>query len=471
MPKKINVPQDIQHIEHPDYKNEIVEIVKGNYSPKILKDKILDYHENDIADALEILDKENRHKVFNILDGETLSAILEYSDEVKKYFSELTLRKKLDILIHSEADVAVDYLDEVDEKERKTLIDLMDNDTKEDISLIDSFDDEEIGSRITTNFICINYGVSVREATKELIKQASEHDNVSTIYVVDNDEVFYGAIDLKDLIVARDGTNLDEIIVKSYPYVYGNELVADCIERIKDYCEDSIPVLDSTNKLIGVMTSQDIVEIVDDEMGEDYAKFAGLAAEEDLSEPLFKSIKKRFPWLVVLLFLGMIVSSVVGMFEHVVASLALLVSFQSLVLDMSGNVGTQSLAVTIRVLMDEQLTGKQKLKLVAKEGRVGFINGLILGTASFIFIGLFILLFKHQPAHIAFGISSCTGIALLVSMFLSSLSGTVIPIIFKKLKIDPAVASGPLITTVNDLIAVVAYYGLAWILLLNIMKI
>lgn len=162
-------------------------------------------------------------------------------------------------------------------------------------------------------------------------------------------------------------------------------------------------------------------------------------------------------------------SSVVGAFEHVVAHLTLIVSFQSLVLDMAGNVGTQSLAVTIRVLMDKRVTGRQKLSLVLKETRVGIANGLALGVLSVGFIGLYLIALKGQAPGAAFAVSACTGIALLVSIILSSVAGTVIPIVFDKLHIDPAVASGPLITTVNDLIAVVTYYGLAWLLLINVL--
>ena len=158
-----------------------------------------------------------------------------------------------------------------------------------------------------------------------------------------------------------------------------------------------------------------------------------------------------------------------GAFEHVVAHLTLIVSFQSLILDMSGNVGTQSLAVTIRVLMDEKLNGKQKLYLVAKEARIGLANRFVLGILSFVFIGLYLIALKGQSVTLALSVSLCTGIALLVSIMLSAVTGTVVPIIFKKLKVDPAVASGPLITTVNDLVAVVTYYGLAWILLINVL--
>ena len=203
-----------------------------------------------------------------------------------------------------------------------------------------------------------------------------------------------GAIDLKKLIIAREGTELSDITMTSYPYVYASEEIEDCISRMKDYSEDSIPVLDSDNKLLGVLTSQDVMQLVDDEMGDDYAKLAGLASEEDLNEPMGRSIHKRLPWLIILLFLGMVVSSVVGAFEGVVAQLPLIIAFQSLVLDMAGNVGTQSLAVTIRVLMDENVSGMQKLYLVAKEAKVGLAKWS--GAGSDVFFVYRLILDEYQ---------------------------------------------------------------------------
>ena len=274
--------------------------------------------------------------------------------------------------------------------------------------------------------------------------------------------------DKKDLITAREGMNLESIIAHSYPYVLDHEKIDDCIDTIKDYAEDSIPVLSKDKHILGVITSDDIVEMVDNEMGEDYAKLAGLTAEEDLKETTLQSMKKRMPWLIILLFLGMIVSSVVGIFENVVAALPIVICFQSLVLDMAGNVGTQSLAVTIRVLMDENLSGKQKLLLVVKEVRIGLVNGGLLGIMALVFLGIYVHLFKGYTWLGAFAVSGCVGVSLLVAMAISSLVGTVIPMFFHKIKIDPAVASGPLITTVNDLVAVVTYYGLAFLFLIEL---
>ena len=454
---------------HPDYKGEILGIVRSDLTPRLMAEKLLSYHENDIAEALELMSREERRRLYSVLGSEALAGILEYSDMTKEYLSELGIRKRIDILGHMDAQAAVDYLRELDRTERSDLLELMDEERRRELLLLSSFDEDEIGSRMSTNFVSISSGLSIRQAMRSLIDQAAEKDNISTIYVVDADGALSGAIDLKDLIIAREGTELSAITKSSYPYVYAQEQIEDCIERLRDYSEDSIPVLDGDNKLRGVLTSQDITKLVDDELGEDYAKLAGLSAQEDLREPLKKSMGKRLPWLIILLGLGLVVSSVVGAFEGVVAHLTLIISFQSLILDMAGNVGTQSLAVTIRVLMDEQLSAREKALLVLKESRVGLANGLILGLMSFVFIGLYLLLLKSQPAALAFSVSMCTGAALILSILLSSITGTVVPLAFKKLKVDPAVASGPLINTLNDLVAVVTYYGLAWLLLINIM--
>ena len=455
--------------QHPDYRTEIADILRSNLTPRKMQERLLQYHENDIAAALELLKKDERMRLYSILQTDTLASVLEYAGLLEEYMGELSIRKRVEILSRVEPGTAVEYLAQLEKAERNVLIELMDEDVRREITLLSSFDDDEIGSRMTTNYICVHSGVSVREAMHELIEQAADNDNISTLYVVDEEDMFVVAIDLKDLIIAREGTRLESITMSSYPYVYANEQIEDCIERMKEYSEDSIPVLDADNRLKGVLTSQDITQLVDDEMGEDYARLAGLSAEEDLKEPLKRSIGKRLPWLMVLLGLGLVVSSVVGMFEHVVAHLTLIVSFQSLILDMAGNVGTQSLAVTIRVLMDEQISGRQKLFLIGKEARVGLVNGLILGTLSVVCIGLYLVALKGQTVMMAFSVSLCTGIALVVSILLSSICGTAVPLAFKKMNVDPAVASGPLITTINDLVAVVSYYGLAWLLLIRVL--
>lgn len=454
-----------------DYEKELIAIIKSGEPPQEIRKKLEDYHENDIASIWEDLTKEERIKVYRLLGNDTVSEIFTYlGDDVSRYLEELGMENAADILESMDADDAVDILDEMEDEKSDQFIRLMDEEARHDIGLIQSYEDDEIGSKMTTNFIVIERGLTIPGAMKELVKQAADNDNISTIYVVDQNECFCGAVDLKDLIIARKYMALEDLITTSFPYVYAKETIDDCIEELKDYSEDSIPVLDYDKKILGVITAQDIVEVVDEEMGEDYARLAGLTAEEDLNEPLLESMKKRIPWLAVLLALSLVVSAVVGIFEQVVSQLTLVVSFQSLILGMAGNAGTQSLAVTIRVLMDENLTGGQKLRLMFKEMRVGLVNGFLLGVLSMVFIGLYIELAKGRGLGFSFAVSACIGFSLMIAMLISSVMGTVIPMLFHKIKVDPAVASGPLITTVNDLVAVVTYYGLAWILLINVLR-
>lgn len=209
---------------------------------------------------------------------------------------------------------------------------------------------------------------------------------------------------------------------------------------------------------VGVNHCKDVVT----NPSEDFAR------NTDLSEPVSASVVKRLPWLVILLFMGTGVSAMVGLFESIVAQLPIIMCFQSLILDMAGNVGTQSLAVAIRVLISDDIGAKKKFSLIAKECYIGLANGAILGLLSFIAIGIYLCL-AGNPTGVSFSISGCLGVAMVVAMVISSFAGTAIPIAFKKIGVDPAVASGPLITTVNDMVAVVTYYGFSWLILINVM--
>lgn len=265
---------------------------------------------------------------------------------------------------------------------------MMNNMVKKDLT-------QDIGSRMSGNFVCIRDTLTIREAMSELVRQAGVHDNIATLYVVDAGGVYAGAIDLKDLIIARENDRLADIIRRGYPYVFTNERTADCAERIADYEEDSLPVLTEDRHIAGVLTAQELVELVDDAMGDDYAKLGGLTSEEDLREPVLVSMKKR----------------------------------------------------------------------------VGLLNGGCLGVMALAFLGVYVRVCKGYAWLSAFLISGCVGVSLVVAMVISSLVGTLIPMLFHRIRIDPAVASGPLITTVNDLVAVVTYYGLALVFLVNMFHI
>ena len=242
--------------------------------------------------------------------------------------------------------------------------------------------------------------------------------------------------------------------------------------KFKEYALNLVPVLDDDDILIGVITSDDIVEVVDEELGEDYAKLAGLTEEEELDESIFESCKKRLPWLALLMFLAMVVSILISSFEAAISKIAVIVFFQSMILGMAGNCGTQSLAVTIRVLTDEEIDAKKILQIIFKELRIGLLNGFLLGLLSFVSVFAFLYVSKKpiiagDDVFIladALQVSFIVALSLFVALAIATVVGTVIPILLKKLKIDPAVASGPFISTINDICAVIIYYGLTTLL-------
>lgn len=450
-------------------RNELLELLQSAQSDEILREKLSDYHANDIASIFPLLTAEQRTAVYRATETSFLSDIFSYLKDAEQYTSELETAQLVNIIDSMDADDAVDLLEQLEQEQQDAIIGLLDTDTKEDISLINSFDDTQLGSKITTNCIVIPNTFSVKEAMRALVEQAAENDNVQTVFVTGEDGCFYGVIDLRDLIVARKEQPLEDIITKKYPFFFADALISDCLDELQNYSENAVPVLDGAHRLLGVITATDVAEAVQEEFSEDYAKLAGLTEGEDLKESLLHSIRKRIPWLLLLLGLGLVVSAIIQRFQvHIPASLVVLYTFQSLILDMSGNTGTQSLAVTIRVLSSEKLSGKETMLFVLKELRVGLCNGLIIGSLAFFFIGLYLQLISPQSLAgsdvSGFALSFCIGISLTAAMTASSLSGTGIPILFKKLGIDPAVASGPLITTTNDLVAVCTYYGLSILL-------
>lgn len=372
------------------YVEELIEIIRAGLSREELVDWLFDYHDNDIADALELLTPEERKRLYSALVAERVAEIFAYLDDGDVYLKELSLKQQAKVISEMDSDDAVDILEEVDDDTKCKILGMLDKEASEDVQLLLSYDEDEIGSYMTTNFILIHNDLTVREAMRELVKQAGENDNISTIYVVDRAEQYYGAIEPQDLIIAREHTELEDLISRSYPYVVDHEKISECIEKIKDYAEDSIPVLLEDRSIGGIITTQDIVEIVDDEMGDDYAKLAGLTAEEDLNETTRESIRKRLPWLVIL---------------------------------------------TVMALL---------------------------------FLGAYIHLFKGFSLGYSMMISACVGVSLVGAMVVSGLVGTLTPIFFKKVGVDPAVASGPLITTINDLVAIVVYYGLVAVVLIDI---
>ena len=422
--------------------DEIAALIRDDLSPKMIQEQLENYHNSDIAKSMEQMDRLGRMRLIRSIEPDKLAGIFKYVEpqEAAAFLKDIDTARAVFILEKIDPDAAADILRELPGSDRSAMIGLLNGALRKKIELLVSFDEDEIGSRMSANFISLDSEMTVGQATRALMDQAKENDNIQMLFVTAENGFFCGTVELRALLIAEKNAAIAPLIQHRFPYVYCSERTEDCIERLKSYSESAIPVLDASNCILGVITLRDLVEAVDDEMSDDYAKLGGLSAEEDLHEPLRASLKKRMPWLLALLVLGMVVSGVVGAFEKVVSRLTIIMAFQSLILDMAGNVGTQSLAVTIRVLMDKEITARKKLGLVCKEMRVGLFSGLILGSLSVLLVGAYIMLGKGYPAQYAFAVSVCIGAALLLAMFISSAVGTLIPMFFKRIGVDPAVA-------------------------------
>ena len=421
-----------------------------------------------MADAFCELNEDERKKLYQTLKADYISNLFTYLDDPSEYISELDSEQLGNVLNEMDADDVVDVLEDVDEDSRNDYLGLLDNEALEDVRLIKSYDDDEIGSMMTTNYVSLNKDISVKMAMKKIIEIAPENDNINIIYFTNDDNTYFGALPLKYLIIARETTVLTDIIKTNYPILNDHEILSNVLEDLKDYSLDSIAVLNENREIIGIITSDDIINAVDEELTEDYVKLAAMSGEFNEDETVTQAVKKRIPWLFALLVLGFLVSSVMSLFETVIKELAIIVYFQTIVLDMAGNAGTQSLAVTIRII-SEDVSNKVIRKIIGKELRIGALNGIIVGSSSLILVAGFLLITRFStynfPSAVMIGLT--VAIALIISMAASNLCGTLMPILFKKMKIDPAVASGPFITTLNDLIAVAVYYGVAWLILLT----
>lgn len=455
---------------------EILDIIAQTESIEELHDSLSHYHSHDIAEVFEFLSEQDLNKIYQCFAEQELSDIFSYIEDAGEYLNDLNKEKAADLIELMDSDDALKILEDLEESERQEIIELIDEEIREDIELIENYEDDQIGSYMTNNYITINRNSTIKKAMRTVVNEASNNDNFTILYVINDDETLYGTIELKDLIKARANEELEDIIKKSYPAILDTAVVSDVLIEIKEYDMDSIPVVDKNNKFLGVITSNDLIEVIDDELSDDYAKLAGLSGEEELDESTFKSVKKRIPWLCILLVLGLIISLVMQVFEAAIVAVPVIVFFQSMILGMGGNVGTQSLAVTIRAISDDEISRKDVARLVFKEIRIAFFNGLLISIVAFIVVTLYLVISKTVINEVhgfymkdIYKTAGVVAVSLLLTMVISGLIGTVTPIVLKKCKIDPAVASGPFITSINDITAIVIYYSIALIMFSNLM--
>ena len=217
-----------------DHGAQILSIIRSPLSDGEIKTQLQQYHENDIASIFEELSAEEREHLFDILGSELMSDVVPFLDDVGEYLSEIDADEAAEIIGQMDADDAIEALDGLDVQTRNEILELIENaEIKEDIELINSYDDDEFGSRMSTNFIAVKRDLTIKEAMKALVSEAAENDNIYTLFAVNEDNSFYGAIDLKELIVARSNVELEALIYTNFPFVYDKDIISENIERLR----------------------------------------------------------------------------------------------------------------------------------------------------------------------------------------------------------------------------------------------
>ncbi|MFA6611912.1 MAG: magnesium transporter [Bacilli bacterium] len=443
---------------------QILDLVKHESSVFKLSQSLKQYHPYDIAKAFLDLTIEERKKIYHALSHEDLADVFEYLDEVDAavFLKEMDVEHGSSVLGEMETDDAVDIINELEEDAASYLENLAFED-KKTLNYLRTYEEDTAGSIMTTNFLEVNADWDVKEAMKYLIAEADEAEIVDPLFVSRNNQLV-GVLDLKKLIIARTPKKIAEIMSEDFSFVTTNDSIVEASNKISNYDTYALPVLEN-QKLVGIITMDDALDVIQDESDEDLEKMASIGEAKEGKATLFKTLATRIPWLVILLVLSSFVANVIGIYEHVIKQVTVLVLFQTLILDMAGNLGTQSLAVTIRSLGRNELDSRTKMRrYFFKEFKISLINSFLLGILAFIVSYVFLLINDNGTIDHAM-ISLIVCLSIFISLILSGLFGTTIPILFSKLKIDPAVASGPFITTLNDLISVMIYFNLAMLLL------
>ena len=449
---------------------EILSLLRNETRTKVLPNKLDRYHPYDLSEALLIINNEEREKLYTNLSLAKLTDVFENLDEEKAADYIRTMDKSLvaQMFDRMEPDDAIDILQELTEDEAIQILALVDEKKRERIKRLARYHHSTAGSEMNSMFIALTPEMDVKEAMKELVSHADEVEVIDTMFVVDEQRTLIGIVDLKELIVAKYPKKIKNLMRDKYYYVHVEDDIQEVVKDIQKYDTLAMPVINDHGQIEGVITMYDALDIIDEEAHDDLSKLAAVSTEYDMRESAFKSAKRRFPWLALLLVLNILVSTVLASFEKTLEAILALALFQPLILGMAGNIGTQSLAVTILGISRETLRTKLNiLRHLSQEFLVGLLNGAILGALAFLmaYTLLSIVDVGNQPPEL---VAMVVGLSVFTALTISAFLGSLIPIILNRLNIDPAVASGPFITTINDITALVVYFGLATLLILRL---
>lgn len=420
------------------------------------REEFLSHHPYDQASFYEKADEETRQLLYQYLSPKEMADIFEAievdDDEYEDIFKEMDARYAADILAYMFTDDAVDVLNELNKDQVASYLTIMDKESAKQIKDLLHYEEYTAGSIMTTEYVAIPMNSTVRSAMNILRNAAPNAETIYYVFVVDEDRRLSGIVTLRDLIIADEDTLIESIMNDRVVSVQVSEDQEEVARMIKDYDFLALPVVDFQNHLLGIITVDDIIDVLDEEASDDYSKLAAVSDMDTFDRGPLTAAKKRLPWLILLTFLGMLTANLMGMFEATLDQVALLAVFIPLIAGMAGNSGTQALAVAVRGIATGDIEEESKMKLLFREAGTGLITGVVCGI---VVIGL-VYFWKSELL-----IGVLVGTAVASSIFVATLAGSFIPLLIHRMKIDPAVASGPFITTLNDIISILIYLGLA----------
>lgn len=425
-----------------------------NKQMELFRNDYLDMHPYNQGQFFMKQNKDHRLLIYYYLSPKEIAESMEHIDveETKVYFKEMDPQFASAVFTDMPADDAVDILNELDKNMVASFLTIMDKEAAEEVKALLHYEEKTAGSIMTTEYIAFMKHETVQEAMHTLKVKAPDAETIYYLYVLHDDKRLAGVLSLRDLIVADENLQIEQVMDDQVFSVSVGRDQEDVAHMMRNYNFLALPVVDFQNHLLGIITIDDIVDILDEEASDDYSKLAAVSEVQRPDDTPWQSAKKRLPWLIILLFLGLFTASLIGRFEATLEKVTILAIFIPLIAGMAGNTGTQSLAVAVRGLATGDYGGQGKVKLMIREAT----TGLITGTTCGILITLIIYVWKGE---LFLGI--LVGISIMATLTVATLSGSVIPIFMDRLKIDPAVASGPFITTLNDIISILIYFGIA----------
>lgn len=418
--------------------------------------EFLSMHPYDQAQFFFRMEPDIRMKMYYYLAPSEVAVffeMLEIDDkEYKTILAEMDPKYAADMLGSMYADNAVDVLNKLSKEQAVSYLALMDRNAAEEIKGLLHYEEFTAGSIMTTEFVAVSQNQTVKSAMKYLRQEAPTAETIYYVYVIDDNKKLVGVVSLRDLIISDENDLISDIMSDRVISISVGADQEEAAKQMMDYDLLALPVVDFQNHLLGIITVDDIVDVITEEASDDYSKLAGLSEAEKVESNPFLAAKTRLPWLVILLFLGMLTASLIGRFEETLNQVPILAVFIPLIAGMAGNSGTQSLAVAVRGIATGEFQEKSKVKLLIKEA----ITGLFMGAVCGILVSFVIYFWKHD-----FVLGLLVGGSILVSLLVATIAGLFVPLLMNRLNIDPAVASGPFITTLNDLISIFIYFTLA----------